>query len=114
MTQRQPRQRDEAHLNFVRSLPCLICLDDTSTEAAHIRYAEPRAGKRWVGGQEKPDDAFAVPLCGKHHREQHTRREVEWWQWQGIDPIKVSLALFRVSGDHERGAQIVAANGSPQ
>lgn len=103
------RQRDNNHLDFVRGLPCIICKDDTSTEAAHIRYAEPRLGKRQTGMGEKSDDAFALPLCGRHHREQHTQNERAWWNGYAIDPVALALALYRVSGDHEAGERIVRA-----
>ena len=103
------RQKDNGHLDFVRSMPCIICLDDTTTEAAHVRYAEPKLGKRHTGMGEKSDDAFALPLCGRHHREQHAQNERAWWQGHEIDPVALALALYRVSGDHEAGERIVRA-----
>lgn len=103
------RQKDERHLDFIRGLPCVVCLDNTSTEAAHIRYADAKAGKRQTGLQEKSDDAFTVPLCNAHHREQHGVSERAWWGGKKIDPVKLALALYRITGDQERGEQIVAA-----
>ena len=103
------RQKDEAHLKFLRQLPCLVCMDNTSTEAAHVRYAEPRAGKPITGMGIKPSDCFAVPLCGKHHRAQHRVNEQYYWAAREIDPIFVGLALYRVSGDYEAGTKIVEA-----
>lgn len=103
------RQKDEAHLRFIGSLPCCICLDNTSTEAAHIRYADAKAGKRQTGMQEKSDDAFVVPLCGECHRSQHGTSERAWWGGKEIDPVKLALALYRITGDQERGEQIIAA-----
>lgn len=109
--QRQPRQHNESHLQFVRGLPCLICADNTSTEAAHIRMVDRSVAKPMTGIAMKADDRFTVPLCGKHHRAQHDHgNEHGWWKQRAVDPIKVALALFSVSGDHERGMQIVAAN----
>lgn len=87
--QRQPRVKDEKHLKFLRSLPCVICGNPIETEAAHIRFACEEAGKRMVGKGEKPDDKWALPLCGKHHREQHKMNERAWWESKGIDPIKL-------------------------
>lgn len=106
---RKPRQKDNNHLNFIRGLPCAVCLDNTSTEAAHIRFAEPKLGKRATGMGEKPDDAFAVPLCGRDHREQHSGNERAWWNGKQIDPVALALALHRISGDQEAGEQIVRA-----
>lgn len=100
------------HLDFIRELPCLLCPDTTTVEAAHIRYGDPRADKPITGIGIKPDDAFAIPLCGRHHREQHTRGERKFWEKHVIDPVFVALALFRVSGDHEAGCRIVEANRS--
>ena len=109
---RQPRQHDEKHLAFIRQLPCIACGDNTSTEAAHIRFADRSIAKRETGMAEKPDDRFTVPLCGKHHREQHEMgNELQWWRDDlEIDPVKVALALYSVTGDHERGEQIVMAS----
>jgi len=105
-----PRKHDEAHLSFVRLLPCCICGDATMTEAAHVRYGEPRAGKRPTGMGEKPSDCWTIPLCNKHHREQHEfGNERLWWMKQSRDPIFIALALYNVTGNHERGVQIIEA-----
>lgn len=105
------RQKDAGHLKFIRELPCCICGDPTSTEAAHIRYTEPKVAKENPGMQQKPSDAFTVPLCGKHHREQHTGNERAWWNGREIDPHYLALALYQVSGDTERGEKIIRAHG---
>jgi hypothetical protein len=109
--QRQPRAKDETHLRFIRSLPCLICGNPIETEAAHIRMADRSVAKDITGIAVKCDDRFTVPLCGAHHREQHDKgNETLWWFDRGIDPIKAALALYSVSGDYERGLRIVQAN----
>lgn len=95
------------HLDFVRQLSCVMCGDNTSTEAAHIRFADPRAAKPITGIGTKPADDWVVPLCGACHRSQHTENEREWWSCRHIDPIFVAMALSRVSGDHAAGCQIV-------
>lgn len=111
MMQRRPRQHDEAHLKFIRTLPCLICGDNTSTEAAHIRMIDRSVAKPMTGIATKSDDRFTVPLCGAHHRHQHDcGNEHHWWTLAEIDPIKIALALYSVSGEYELGTQIVAAN----
>src|SRR5262245_43024431 len=106
-TMKRPRQKSETHLDFVRSLPCVICGDNTSTEAAHIRMGDASIAKRPTGMGEKPSDIWAVPLCGRCHRGQHSVGESAFWTAHGIDPIKVALALWAESGDHELGEQIV-------
>jgi hypothetical protein len=110
LRQRQPREKNDKHLDFIRSLPCLVCGDNTSTEAAHIRMADLRAGKQSTGMAQKPHDRFTVPLCGECHRKQHDMNEVPFWHFAGIDPIFVALALFCISGDHQAGVQIIEAN----
>lgn len=106
---RSPRKHNNSHLDFIRGLPCVVCMDNTSTEAAHVRMADPRAAKRYIGMAEKPDDRWSVPLCGKCHREQHRIRESLFWDNAVIDPIFVCLALHSVSGDHDAGETIIRA-----
>jgi hypothetical protein len=92
LRQREPRQKDEKHLAYIRTLPCCICGDNTSTEAAHIRTAAP--GKRHTGMAEKSSDKWAVPLCSRHHREQHNfGNEMEWWKCHGINPFVLAMTL---------------------
>jgi hypothetical protein len=95
LRQRQPRVHNAKHLDFIRSQPCCICKDNTSTEAAHIRSGNLGWGKRSTGMQEKPDDKWAVPLCNKHHREQHSMDEMDFWASYGIDPFITAMMLRR-------------------
>lgn len=99
----------EAHLNYIRGLPCTICGNPIETEAAHIRFADARAGKPITGMGTKSDDLFALPLCNRHHAEQHQMGERQFWKRYAIDPIFVALALWSATGDHERGTKIVQA-----
>lgn len=101
------RVKDDKHLDFIRSLPCVLCGDNTSTEAAHIRYGDRRVAKRPTGGGEKSDDCWTVPLCGQHHREQHLGSERAFWQRCTLDPIFIAMSLHRLSGNHEAGMQII-------
>ena len=110
---KQPRQHDDAHRKFIASLPCIICGDDTSTEAAHIRFADATVDKRATGMGEKADDAFTLPLCGECHRNQHGMGERGFWALRVGDPIRIALALYRVSGDHEAGMRIINAVRHP-
>lgn len=109
MRQRQPRIKEENHLRFIASCPCLIC-GGTDVQAAHIRFADLTIDKPYTGKGEKPDDKYTVPLCVYHHAAQHKwGNEREWWANTELDPIKVALALYAVSGDQERGEHIVRA-----
>ena len=101
-----------AHLDFIRSLPCLIT-GARDVEAAHIRYGNMRWGKRSTGIGEKPDDQWVVPLSQKVHREQHDFGDEElWWREKGIDPVLIALALWRASGDEQAGKALSARRGS--
>ena len=109
---RQPRIKDEEHCEFIRSLPCISCHDNTSTECAHIRFSDIRVAKVNPGVGQKPDDKFTVPLCSSCHRRQHEMgRERDFWYLAHIDPILYALALYAVSGDYEKGYQIVMMAG---
>lgn len=103
------RVQSENYLSFIRILPCCICGENTSVEACHIRYGDRRAAKRPTGMGEKPDDRWAVPLCGHHHREQHSFGEQKWWRAVGKDPIFIALALQANAGNVEAGEQIIEA-----
>jgi hypothetical protein len=92
LRQREPRQRDNRHLDFIRSQPCCIC-GGINTEAAHIRTASPAHGKRYTGMAEKPSDKWTVPLCNKHHTEQHSMNEMKFWAMHGIDPFMLAIRL---------------------
>ena len=110
MRQRQPRLHDEAHLKFIRGLPCCVCLDNTATESAHVRMSDSRAAKVEAGIGQKPHDRWTVPLCNKHHYLQHAYGENQFWfDEHNIDPIFLALALYSVSGDQEAGETIIRA-----
>lgn len=106
--QKRPRQKVDGHLKFLRQLPCVIpdC-KSRDIHAAHIRAANPRLGKRETGLQEKPSDAWCLPVCAEHHAEQHSGSELEFWARHGIDCFTLALALWRVSGDEEAALLII-------
>ena len=107
LRQRMPRAKNEAHLAFIRSLPCVCCLNDIETEAAHLRMTCLAYGKRYTGKQEKPDDIWTLPLCGTCHRKQHTGSETAFWEDQGINPFILALSLFAASGDRETALIVI-------
>lgn len=107
---KRPRQHNEKHLQFVRGLPCVVCGNNVETEAAHIRSGYRPAAKRPTGMAEKPDDAWTLPLCGRHHREQHEEGEMDFWKQHDIRPFEIAAYLWLASGDQERGEQIVEAS----
>lgn len=101
------RDKSANHLDYIRQLPCVICGDNTCTEAAHVRYGDARVAKPLTGIGIKPDDCWTVPLCSEHHRDQHKRGEYRWWKGLRIDPVFLALALWRASGDIEDGEAII-------
>ena len=93
LRQKEPRQKNEKHLNYIRSLPCCIC-GGIDTEAAHIRIQSLEYGKRPTGMQEKSSDKWALPLCNRHHREQHDcGDELKFWDFHGINPFLLAISL---------------------
>lgn len=105
-TKRQ-RVGGKDHLEFIRSLPCLVTGLTGYTEAAHVSYADERLGKLGRGYGRKEDDCWAIPLSASEHRKQHEMNEKEYWLKAGIDPCIIALALWRCSGDYETAEQII-------
>ena len=104
--QKRPRKEDDAHLRWLRTLPCVIT-GTRPVEAAHIRFGDPVYGKRETGRGEKPSDMWALPLAARLHREQHDMSERLFWLKYGIDPLKIALSLHACSGDDEQATVIL-------
>lgn len=114
--QRRPRDRNENHLKWLRTLRCCIC-GAPGPDAAHIRAASAIHGKRKTGGGEKPSDKWSLPVCRREHEEQHAAcerggasSEITWWASKGIDPFGLALSLYAASGDDELAEAILRAN----
>ena len=107
--QKRPRERDEHHLRFIRSLKCCLC-GKPNPDPAHIRSANAIYGKRETGGQEKASDKWTVPLCREHHDEQHDGNELKFWAAKRLDPFGLALALYQASGDDEIAEGIISAS----
>ncbi len=103
---KRERIKSPKHEVFIRSLPCVICGDNTSTECAHVSYADLRYGKMGRGMGQKEESIWVVPLCGRHHRAQHTMGERKFWSDNHIDPCRVAAALYIRTGSHE-DAQLI-------
>ena len=94
LRQRNPRSKDPKHLAWIRTQDCCICGDNTSTEAAHIRTTNLDLGKDDFGWG-RPSDAWVTPLCGTHHREQHTMAEMAFWNKYQKNPFTIAIKMRR-------------------
>jgi hypothetical protein len=95
-----------AYLDFIRSLPCLVTRRE-GVEAAHVSYADPRAGKLGRGKASKESDCWAVPLSPEEHRRQHGMDEREYWRSVGIDPVPIAAFLHAAYPSRERALLII-------
>lgn len=116
LRQREPRERDNRHLAYVRSLPCCVCGSTRNVEAAHIRMGCEAIGKPPTGMQEKPGDRWTTNLCHYHHQSgvlaQHRVGEkVFWFEIHGLNPFEIAARLWIESGGAARAA---AREANPQ
>ena len=105
---KRPRVHDEKHLDFIRSLPCVSCGNDTATEAAHLRAGNLKYGKRETGMGEKPSDKWTLPVCSSCHREQHEGDESLFWAVRGVNPWVLAMTLHDISGDRDTAMEVLA------
>jgi hypothetical protein len=105
MRQKRPREKAEAHLAFIRTLPCVVT-GRPGVEAAHIRFGSLIHGKRPTGMSEKPSDKWVLPLSPEEHRRQHDGNEQHYWRRHGIDPLVIAALLWAATGDEEAGQAI--------
>ncbi len=103
---KRPRKKQDSHLQWIRTLPSVIS-GQYGCEACHIRMADLSYGKRHTGMGEKPHDMWTVPMTPDEHRQQHSGSERAFWLRHGLDPCKLALALWSVSGDDEAAITIM-------
>jgi hypothetical protein len=104
---KRPRVENKDHLGFVRRLPCCCC-GARPVDAAHIRMASAIHGKRETGIAQKADDRWTLPLCRKHHDQQHSGSEAAFWNAAGIDPFLLALILWGAGQTHDDEAAELA------
>jgi hypothetical protein len=93
LRQREPREKDKKHLDWIRQQPCCICGDNTTVEAAHIRSTNLVLGKDDFGWG-RPSDKWTTPLCGAHHREQHEMGdEMAFWNKYRMNPFTIAIKM---------------------
>lgn len=103
---RRPREKDDKHLAWLRTLPCAIS-GRRPTEACHIRFSDPTYGKFETPMHVKPHDKWAVPLHPDLHREQHSQNERQFWLKYGLDPCRIASALYGETGNDEAAEVIL-------
>lgn len=91
---KRPRVKDAKYLKAIRKLPCLCC-QQTPSQAAHVRIGSN------AGTGLKPDDRRTVPLCRKHHMEQHSLGEHTFWATMTTGCDEVMAALIAAYPDIE-------------
>lgn len=73
--QKQTTPQSEAYKAWIRALPCLVCLMNRPTMIHEWHSSDPHhvpaVGHAAKG--MKASDYRVIPLCGKHHREYHSR-----------------------------------------
>ena len=65
---------------------CALCdVPFEHTQAHHVS---------WYGFQQGLTDIDnLLPLCNRHHREQHTMNELAFWKQNNIDPFMLAITL---------------------
>lgn len=112
---RQPRERDNGYLAWIRRLPCVACCvtggNCGPVQAAHLRFSDAERGRINSGMQAKPDDKWCTPLGVGHHAEQHAGSERAFWERLGIDAGALCEALHAVFLAGQDGEPVVRRFG---
>ena len=79
--------RSPQYLEFIRQLPCLMCMTPAPSQAHH-------EGLGLSGFGRKPPDGHAVPLCPKCHRDRHDNGKATFW---GNVNLELAMISFLIS-----------------
>lgn len=94
---------DDEYREWLRSLPCLKCVEEFDIEIAPIYHNDPAHDRLGTGGGMglKPSDEHCSPLCRDHHIEQHQRGAKTFWG-DNLNAMKrVNKALYSVYDKHD-------------
>lgn len=86
--------RNKAHLEFVRTLPCIACFALPS-QAAHVRSAKNS------GMGVKPGDDKILPCCAECHARQHSIGQPRFFG-DVNRALELANVLWLMTGDRER------------
>ena len=103
----------EKHLAAIRTLPCVIPGCTTVGCDPHHLKSGPASSERGMG--QKATDRWTVPLCRRDHDEVEahgSKRELQWINAFGIEPLELAAALWMVSPDKGAMARIIIAHKS--
>lgn len=106
------RERDNAHLAFVRRLPCVATYVETGElvygcQAAHLRLSSAAHSKA-EGGQRKPSDCWVTPLSPEQHRIQgDVKGETKFWNDLNVDPFELCQRLYEASGKDDAAIAVI-------
>jgi hypothetical protein len=92
-------KRMPRYLEYIRTLPCVICKTTYDIQAAHVRYIAPS------GTGIKPSDQHVLSLCQPCHADQHSRGEELWWKSKKLDPKEITEGLWDIFNLFENKAQ---------
>lgn len=90
---KERRYKDRQHLEFIRSLPCCVCMEDRSDmhRAAHHALRGPIRG---MG--RKAGDNWVIPMCSKCHSALHNDGdETCYLASYGVNVVELSKQLWR-------------------
>lgn len=87
--------RNPKHLNFIRSLPCVVCWLPPRSQAAHVSKGN------WKATGMKVGDDNTLPMCFKCHHESHQKGELKFWYlFGGYERAGVlARVLYAITGD---------------
>ena len=115
----------QKHLQFIDSLPCIVCGKTNESTHHHLlrvgrEYLTPTKETEGLmfpkvkskGMGTKSDDRFCLPICCKHHQEAHLYgNDKAYFQRHGIErPEELALAFFKYSGQYEKAMDLVKWN----
>ena len=93
--------RDREHLNWVKTLPCLVC-GMTPCDAHHIK-------RGWLMGGVTPSDNRAIPLIREYHSLLHSKGELRFLYDLGGWEMCLVLAkqLYNITGDTGKALDLI-------
>ena len=75
------RDTNPVYLDYIRSMPCLVCADE-KTIAHHLDRG---------GMGTKGSDLMTIPMCTPCHSALHNMAEWAYWEEAGMNPYKYAL-----------------------